>query len=385
MRIVLATSSYAPYVGGVEEHVRNVARVLRERGHEVVVWTIDRDGGFGVRRVDGVDVWDLPAPLPARSAGAMARFAIRMPRAAARWRRALRAHRPDLLHVHCFGPNGTYARWLSRIAGVPLILTSHGETLADDAGLFSSSRFAIDSLRDSLAQAAAVTACSQVTLDDLVGRFGLREGRGTVVFNGIDLDEPEGAPPPRVTGRYLAAVGRVQHLKGFDLLVQAFARAGLPRDIRLVIGGGGPETDDLRALAERWGVSDRVLLTGWLDRPTVGALRRGALAGVVPSRFEPFGIAALEVWRAASPLVATTRGGPPEFVADGVDGLLVDPEDTAALALALRRLVDDPALAARLAVAGETRVRAFTWERTVDAYERVYDEVRASRRSSASR
>jgi glycosyltransferase involved in cell wall biosynthesis len=372
MRIALATSSYAPYVGGVEEHVRNVARILRDRGHDVVVWTIDRDGGFGVREVDGVEVWDLPAPLPARSIPAMAGFALRVPRAAALWRRAFRAHRPDVIHVHCFGPNGTYARVLAKRTGTPLIITAHGETLADDAGVFSHSRFAIDSLRSGLADAAAVTGCSQLALDDLEARFGLGAGRGIVVFNGIDLDEPAGAPPAGAEGRYIAAVGRVQRLKGFDLLVEAFARSGVADDVRLVIGGGGPELDALRAQAEGLGVGERVVLPGWLDRATVGGLRRGAAIGVVPSRMEPFGIAALEVWRAGSALVATTRGGPPEFVRDDVDGVLVDPEDIDALAAALRRLIDDPVRAAALSAAGAQRVRTFTWDRTVDSYEDVY-------------
>ncbi len=187
MRIALATSSYDPYVGGVEEHVRNVARELRDRGHDVVVWTVDRDGGFGVREVGGVEVWDLPAPLPARSIPAMLRFALRMPSAALRWRRAFRAHRPDLIHVHCFGPNGTYARVLAKRTRTPLILTTHGETLADDAGVFMSSRFAMESLRAGVAQADVVTGCSRVALDDLEARFGLAAGRGAVVFNGVDL------------------------------------------------------------------------------------------------------------------------------------------------------------------------------------------------------
>lgn len=383
MRIALATSSYAPYVGGVEEHVRNVAAVLRERGHRVVVWTIDRDGGFGVRDVDGVEVWDLPAPLPARSIRAMASVALRAPRAALLWRRAFRALRPDVIHVHCFGPNGTYARVLAERTGTPLIVTSHGETLADDGDVFSSSRFAIASLRSGLAQAAAVTACSRLVLDDLSARFGLRVGRGEVVFNGIDPAEPIGAPPDGATGRYIAAVGRVQRLKGFDLLLEAFGRAGLPDDVRLVIGGDGPQADALRRRSVSLGIADRVVLPGRLDRATVGALRRGAIVGVVPSRMEPFGIAVLEIWRAGSALIATTRGGPPEFVRDGVDGLLVDPEDVDALARSIRELVDQPGRASDLAAAGARRVTSFTWERTVDAYELLYREVAGAQAETA--
>jgi glycosyltransferase involved in cell wall biosynthesis len=384
MRIAIATSSFAPYIGGVEEHVRNVALALRRRGHDVVVWTVERNGEHGVREVEGIPVWDLPAPLPSSSPHGLVGLALRGPAAVARWREALRAHRPDVIHVHCFGPNGTYVRRLARAAGVPWILTAHGETLADDENVFVSSRFAGHSLRRGLAEASAVTACSQAALDDLVARFGLGPGDGSVVVNGIDLDEERGELPAGVGGRYIAAIGRVQRLKGFDLLIEAFARAGLPEDVGLVIGGAGPELDALRAQADELGVGGRVQLLGWLDRAAVGAVRAGALVGVVPSRTEPFGIAALEVWRAGSALVATTRGGPPEFVNDNEDGLLVDPLDTGALANALTALIAEPERARALAEAGRRRVRSFTWDRVADDYERLYSRVVGAAQASVT-
>lgn len=375
MRVALATSSYPPYFGGVEEHVRNVARELTDRGHDVVVWTIARDGRFAVREADGIEVWDLPAPLPSRSVGGVLRFLVRMPRAAALWLRAARSARPDVVHIHCFGPNGTYARLLSRLIRRPFVLTAHGETLADDGGVFDSSVLAQASLRAALADAAAVTACSQLVVDDLVERFGLAPGRGRIVWNGIDADEPVGERPAGIPDRYIAAVGRLVRLKGFDLLVDAFAAADLPPDYALAIGGGGPEAEALRARAVELGVSDRVILPGRLDRPAVAGLLRGAAVAVVASRLEPFGIAALEAWRAGVPLLATTRGGPPEFVTDGEDGLLRDPEDTPAFAEALAALVGDRETAARLAARGHERIGSFTWEATASDYEAIYRDV----------
>ncbi len=380
MRIALATSSYAPYVGGVEEHVANVARVLRARGHEVVVWTVARDGRFAVREHESVEVWDLPTPLPARSIPAMLGFVLRFPGAWRRWRRASRRLRPDVIHVHCFGPNGTYARLLAGRTRTPLVVTGHGETVADDAGVFQHSRLAQDSLTRALADAVAVTGCSHVVLADLEARFGLAPGRGEVVPNGIDPDEAVTQTAiPAARGRYVAALGRVQRVKGFDLLVEAFARADIDPEVTLVIGGDGPERAPLAAQAERLGVADRVILPGRLDRGQVAALLGGAAAVVVPSRFEAFGIAALEAWRAGAALIATNRGGPPEFVRDGIDGLLVDPEDTDALARAITEVIRDPARAASLGDAGLLRLPEFTWERVAGQYEEIY--LRANDRS----
>jgi glycosyltransferase involved in cell wall biosynthesis len=161
-------------------------------------------------------------------------------------------------------------------------------------------------------------------------------------------------------------------MKGFDLLIEAFARAELERDIRLVIAGDGPEHDRLQAHVERLALGDHVEFTGRLDGAAVAQAMSGALAVVVPSRIEAFGIVALEAWRSGAPLVMTNRGGGPGFVRDGIDGILVDPEDSDALAGALARMSSDEELRARLAAAGRARVGEFTWARVAHAYEELY-------------
>ena len=369
-RIALVSSSYAPYVGGVEEHVRQVARELRHDGVEVEVWTVDRGESLGVREVEGVTVRYLPTPLPAASPGAALRFLLRLPAAWRRWADAHRRFRPDLLHVQCFGPNGAFALAMHRRFGIPLIVTSHGETIADDHAVFARSALLRTALRRAIASANAVTAPSQFVIDDLRANHGLVDG--TVVPNGVVLDVPDASGGRAPAGRYLLGVGRLGRMKGFDLLIDAFARAGLDRDIRLVIAGDGPERDRLHAEIRRRGLTGRIELAGRLDAAAVARAMSGALAVVVPSRMEAFGIVALEAWRSEAPLVMTNRGGAPEFVRDGVDGILVDPEDPAALAGALSRVSSDERLRAQLVAAGRERVGAFTWARVARAYEELY-------------
>jgi glycogen synthase len=380
MRIALATSSYAPYVGGVETHVREVARELTVRGHEVAVWTVARDGMPSTREVDGIPVLDLPTPLPSRSARGAWRFLSRTPAALTTWLRAWRRLRPDVVNVQCFGPNGTYAQTLARTARTALVVSSHGETLADDGGVFGASALARRSLRTALAHADGVTGCSPVVIADLESRFRLRAGVGRIVPNGAAPAPTASAPPGGLPRRYLAAVGRLERMKGFDLLLDAFAEARLPGDIGLVVGGDGTQATALRAQAEHRGISDRVLFTGMLTPAEVSGLLAGATATIVPSRFEAFGIAVLESWRAGSPLVAADRGGLPDLVADGEDGLLVDPEDTAAFARRLVEIVADRTGAAERAARGRSRAREFTWERTADGYEELYERVIRERR-----
>jgi glycosyltransferase involved in cell wall biosynthesis len=93
---------------------------------------------------------------------------------------------------------------------------------------------------------------------------------------------------------------------------------------------------------------------------------------------EAFGIVALEAWRSGATLVMTNRGGAPEFVRDGVDGILVDPEDTPALGRALSRTCADADLRAALVAAGRERVREFSWTQVARAYEDLYASVAGS-------
>ena len=138
-RVALVSSSYFPHPGGVEQHVRSVAGEFRARGHDVVVWTVDRGEGLGVQVIDGVEVRYLPTPLPARSLRAGVRFLLAFPAAATAWWRAYRDFAPSVLHVQCFGPNGVYAVLLGQLTRTPLVVTSHGEAFADDHRVFDQS------------------------------------------------------------------------------------------------------------------------------------------------------------------------------------------------------------------------------------------------------
>jgi glycogen(starch) synthase len=379
--VVLVTSSFLPRAGGVEEHVLNVARAMRARGVDVAVWTVDQ-GDDVPEEVDGVPVRVLPCPMPARTLRGVTGFVLRAPVAAVSWFRALLQDRPRILHVHCFGPNGPWAAVAALLARRTLVLTSHGETFMDADDAFERSALLRHALRFALRRADSVTACSAYAGRDLA-RFGADPDFVDVVYNGIDAHEPPGRAPYGLPPRYLAAIGRLVWNKGFDLLVRAFAAARLPDDVHLVVGGEGPAAASLGRLVAELGVSGRVHLPGRLERGEVVTVVQGAEALVVPSRIEAFGIVVLEGWRAGVPVIATSRGGPPEFVTDGETGTLVDPEDVPALTRALERVVTDPERSRRAARAGQERLVDFTWGHVVDRYLEVYERVGRTRSSAA--
>lgn len=375
--VVLIASSFLPRVGGVEEHVRHVAARLRERGIDVVVWTVDQ-GDEVPAVVDGVPVRVLPCPLPARTARAMASFAWRGPVAAVRWLTALARDRPAILHVHCFGPNGVWA--LAASAGRALVVTSHGETAGDAESVFTRSALLRAALRRALRRADAVTVVSAAVARDLVDRFGLQEGAARIIANGVDLAE---APGPALSGlpeRYVLGIGRLVQTKGFDLLLDAFARAHPPANAGIVLAGEGPAREALEAQAARLGLEDRVIFTGRLDRAGIVSIAAGAALLAVPSRVEAFGIVVLEGWRAGIPVLATDRGGPAELIRDGTDGILVDPTNPVAFGTRLEQLLSDPVAGRALGAAGRERAAAYTWPGVAADYARVYESLHRGRR-----
>ncbi|WOP17215.1 glycosyltransferase family 4 protein [Raineyella sp. LH-20] len=370
----------------MEEHTRNVARALRDRGHPVEVWTVDRGEHLGTTVVDGIVVRYLPTPLPSRTLRGVASFALAVLPAWAGWRRARREFRPEVLHVQCFGPNGAYAWALHRMTGIPLVVSAHGETFMDEEDVFTRSRLMAWSLRRALGDAATVTGCSQLVLDDLSTRFGLHRP-ALVVPNGIDLLEAERlgiGPSERDPDRppTVVAVARAVRVKGLDLLLRAFAAADRPPRTRLVIGGDGPELATLRVLADDLGVAAQVDFLGRLDRAQVIQAMADADLIVVPSRVEAFGIVVLEAWRSGTALIATSHGGPADLITDGVDGVLVAPEDGEVFAATLSALLSDRVTLGRLGAAGRRGVAAFTWDRTADDYEAVYATVRTEERDA---
>jgi glycosyltransferase involved in cell wall biosynthesis len=180
--------------------------------------------------------------------------------------------------------------------------------------------------------------------------------------------------------RVIGFVGRLIRQKGVDVLLDAFARvhASHPAS-RLLVVGDGPLRPALQATAARRHAPGTVAFAGWMD----DAMRVMPAFDVMvaPSRWEGFGLVALEALACARPLVVSAVDALPEIVEHRRSGLLVPPDDPAALAGALCELLDDPAGAARLGQAGLDRVqRRFSVERMVRATLSVYGDVLADSR-----
>ena len=183
-----------------------------------------------------------------------------------------------------------------------------------------------------------------------------------------DLDTPADAP-------LLLALGRLHRAKAIDVLLEALT---IETRAYLWMAGDGPLRAELEALARKLGVADRVRFLGWRDDRD--ALFGAADICVFPSRYEPHGTVTMEAWSHRTPLVAAASAGPAAYVRDGEDGLLAPIDDAPALAAAIGRVIDEPALAARLVEGGWQRHQAeYTEEACVAGYLKLFQRLLAER------
>jgi len=381
MNIAIFASAFYPHFGGVEEACRHLALEYQRRGHGVSVVTTRHPRDLPAQeRVAGADVWRFPFEMPRGNPRGMARFLRQFPADLSAVTRLLRTLSTDVIHVQCVGPNGLYALAAARTTGLPLVVTTQGERTMDAGRLYQTSAAANWTLRRLLRRADYVTACSGQTLDD-AKQFVCTDigAKSRPVYNGIDLTEFDTDAPPYAHPRpFILGIGRVVPQKGFDILIDAYAKllARLPDAPDLVIAGDGPERAALQAQADALGLSSRVLLVGRADRPMAVSLFKGCAAFVLPSRQEPQGIVSLEAMACAKPVVAASVGGVPEVVQDGETGLLFPGGDAGALADALLSLLSDSDRAAAFGRAGRARAeQRFTWGRIADEYFEIYRRV----------
>ena len=232
-------------------------------------------------------------------------------------------------------------------------------------------------------RADAVVATSAGVADDLAGEFGVAADRIHVVHNPIDLDaiataagEPIDAAHEAVWEHpVIVAAGRLADAKNYPLLFDAVAllRARVPA--RLVILGAGDLEEPLRALVIKKQLERVVTFAGFQRNPWRYIVRADVFA--LSSRYEGFGNVLVEAMACGVPVVATSSPGTCEIVTDGVDGLLVEQHEPAALAAALARVLEEPGLRARMTVEARRTARRFALPAVAGIYDGVFREVLA--------
>jgi L-malate glycosyltransferase len=333
-------------------HTQRWVNVLKQRGHQVELISLhpsdDSKGdvayvGASSRRWLGK--WG---------------FALAVPRVRAR----IRKFRPDIVHAHRLSSYGIVA-WLA-CGDVPLIVSAWGE----DVYLAPRNAVVRLGIRRVLAKAAVICATSR-HLAAAVRDYTPKDAEVKVIPFGVKTDVPTASDGPPDTD---LVIGTVRHLRpnyGIDILLRAFALVVGKVQVRLVIGGDGPQRRELEALAVSLGISDRVTFLGRVPPDRVPDLVSSLDVYAMPSLYESFGVAALEAQAASVPVVASAVGGLVETVQEG--GVLVPPGDPQRLAEGLLDLLQDKVKRQSLGAAGRQFVLDhYSWERSVDQMEHTY-------------
>ncbi|HJM89628.1 MAG TPA: glycosyltransferase [Dehalococcoidia bacterium] len=221
--------------------------------------------------------------------------------------------------------------------------------------------------------------------------YRVERERVSVTPLGVDMDQfqPRDRAEARselglpADGRILLAVGRVEPLKGFDILIRALADMTEDEDVTLVILGGderaATEFARLTAIAEEVGVASRVMLPGATQHERLAKYYNAADVVVIPSFYESFGLVALEAMASGVPVVASRVGGLPSTVADGRTGYLISWRCPEPFAEKLDLLLTNEGLRSALGSAGVTAAERFAWEKVaaslIDLYEEVLDSA----------
>ena len=394
LRVALLVYRGNPHSGGQGVYTRYVARELVNLGHQVTVfagqpWPV-LDEGTGFVPVPSLDLYRQPdpfrVPLPweFRSRIDLAEFALMCtagfpePRTFSwRVRRELARRRGQYDVVH---DNQSFGSSLLGVMqdGWPLLGTCHHPVTVDRAldlehaenfrrTLTLRRWYGFLGMQMKVArQIPRVLTVSSSSKRDIVEQYGLRPEQLEVVP--IGADHTHFRPRPeirRVNGRIMTTASADVPFKGLLPLVEAIAKLRTERpDAHLVVVGKLRESSPVAAAIDRLGLNGAVTFESGVSDDRMVQLYAEAEVAVVPSLYEGFSLPAVEALACGVPLVATTGGALPEVVgADGITGMLVPPGDPGALAMAIRTVLDDPELAARLSDAGRRRVLdRFTWQ-----------------------
>ena len=340
--------------GGVQAQVLGLARELRRQGHETRV----------LGPCDGPPPESFVTPLgdslPASANGSVAPLAPDFS-ATLRTVRALRDEAFDVVHIHeplAPGPPITSVY----LGTAPIVGTFHA------AGRSSSYRFMAPGLRRILRRIDHKVVVSKDALALVHGYLG---GEYELLFNGVETTEIRRVEPFETDRPAIFFVGRHEERKGLGVLLAALRSTDL--DVSCWIASDGPDTARLRA---EFAGDDRLEWLGRIsDTDKIARLRSASVFCAPSLHGESFGVVLIEAMAAGVPVVASSLDGYRNVATDGVDAVLVPPNDVDALAGALRRVLGDPGLAASLVRNGAARADCFAMSALAASYVEIYHDL----------
>jgi len=375
MRVVMLSNSFPPEIGGIQEHVSNLAQTLARQGHQLKIVTVRRNKSERVRdKFAGLDVvrvpqLNLPKTLTSQYLAITTALLIAM---------RLRGQ-ADVVHYHTFWPDAFTAFVVNKF--VPTVYTAHESRFLLMAEQPRSRRWLKLALRPFQGILAPSTELLEVTR-----QLGVSTEKSAFIANAVDAKKfRPGVSGEKVRARYGVPVNhclilcprRLVPKNGLEFLIESLPSIRQRfSDVSVLIAGDGPEREKLEARVRQLGLDDSVIFAGSQNNDALPEFYAAADIVAIPSLKEATSIAGLEAMASACAVVATNVGGLPEIIEDGVSGMLVTPRDPEALARAIMRLIETPELRRQLGLAARARVeQKFTWEQVASETTRAYERA----------
>jgi glycosyltransferase involved in cell wall biosynthesis len=373
MRILVLNHEFPPVGGGGGRAAQDVCRGLAKRGHAVTVLTAHLKGlpfeenrdGYQIIRISSLRTQPYRASFPVMAAYVLAGL----------WAgyRFIRLFQPDVIHVHFAVPAGALAWMLSRLSGIPYVLTVHlgdvpGGVVEKTDGWF---RWVYPFTRLIWQDASQIATVSEFTRSLALKKYH-REIQ--VIPNGVDVSalKPERIclnDPPRIlfAGRFMPQKNPLQVVHTLGKL----------RDLpwQCVMIGDGPLWEAVKRAVAEQGLQDRFQFTGWLTSAEVLDWFDKSDILFMPSRAEGLPVAGVEALAKGLAIVASRVGGFIDVVEDGKNGFLIQPAVQAAFSGALRRVLSDEACRLAFRQASLEKARQFDIHRIVEQYEQLFQQV----------
>lgn len=312
--VYVFANSYKPVLGGIQTVSSQFAEGCKNRGfHTMVVTNLYPRHLKVFKRISGVPVLRLPFAIPDGHIRNMLMFGISFIALSF----LFLYKRPDYVYVHFPLSQSSCITALHRIFKFKVIACFHGHDVLRYYEGYSKESRQYKAQKELLVQSSQVTACSGYLAHCVQRIFGCKNVY--VVYNGVDLARfNDRKPRPTAQGNcpYLFAWGRLEEIKGFDVLLQAFADCKKPDGLKLLIAGEGTQREPLQRMIDRLSLNDSAMLIGRLSPDEVVQYAQNSEINIIPSRRESFGIVALEAIAAKRPIIATNGGGLPEIMSE---------------------------------------------------------------------
>ena len=386
MKILHLTWEYPPHkIGGLATHVEELAKAQARMGLEPIVVTCAFSDNYGFEEKDGIKVYRFDANhIPAED---FPSWTLQMNTLLTnKATEALNEHEDVvLIHAHDWLVS-TAAVTLKHMYRKPLIVTLHSMEIGRRGGIYDDRQKLIHDLEGRIVfESWKTICCSHYMKNATCSAFSTPWDKVDVIENGVDVNSlMTNLDLNEVKSRYalpdekvIFFVGRHVWEKGLDVLIGSMPQV-LEKypDAKLVIAGKGYMTDKCKQIANDVGVAHKVVFTGFIENDVMNALYRLSDVVVVPSRYEPFGIVALEAMACETPVIVADTGGLSEIIEHDKDGLKVWANNSESLSWGINRILGDVNFSNVLSKNAKEKINnIYSWDIISKKTKALYDNV----------